>query len=75
MKGCIRTTVHHGRMSPLDNTTQIDEGQIATFRFEQEVDGVFACVRKERQMSRAGTPIPHCRVARQHGNDPCARVS
>ncbi len=56
MKGCIRTTVHHGRMSPLDNTTQIDEGQIATFRFEQEVDGVFACVRKERQMSRAGTP-------------------
>jgi 3'-5' exoribonuclease len=56
MKGCIRTTVHHGRMSPLGNTTQIDEGQIATFRFEQEVDGVFACVRKERQMSRAGTP-------------------
>ena len=56
MKGCIRTTVHHGRMSPLGNTTQIDEGQIATLRFEQEVDGVFACVRKERQMSRAGTP-------------------
>ncbi len=56
MKGCIRTTVHHGRMSPLDNTTQIDEGQIATLRFEQEVDGVFACVRKERLLSRAGTP-------------------
>jgi 3'-5' exoribonuclease len=30
--------------------------QIATLRFEQEVDGVFACVRKERQISRAGTP-------------------
>ena len=56
MKGCIRTTVHHGRMGPLGNTTQIDEGQIATLRFEQEVDGVFACVRKERQISRAGTP-------------------
>jgi len=56
MKGCIRTTVHHGRMSPLGNTTQIDEGQIATLRFEQEVDGVFACVRKERLLSRAGTP-------------------
>jgi 3'-5' exoribonuclease len=43
-------------MGPLGNTTQIDEGQIATLRFEQEVDGVFACVRKERQISRAGTP-------------------
>jgi 3'-5' exoribonuclease len=43
-------------MSPLGNTTQIDEGQIATLRFEQEVDGVFACVRKERLLSRAGTP-------------------
>jgi 3'-5' exoribonuclease len=30
--------------------------QIATVRSEQEIDGVFACIRKERQMSRAGTP-------------------
>jgi 3'-5' exoribonuclease len=30
--------------------------QISTLRFEQEVDGVFACTRKERQMSRAGSP-------------------
>jgi 3'-5' exoribonuclease len=29
---------------------------IATLRCEQEVDGVFACIRKERQLSRAGTP-------------------
>ena len=29
---------------------------IATMRAEQEIDGVFACVRKERQLSRAGTP-------------------
>ena len=95
MKGCIRTTVHHGRMSSLGSSYQADvpaeeevgvtgrtagaggltslprsdvlssnpsggasaeEIQIATLRFEQEVDGVFACVRKERQMSRAGTP-------------------
>jgi len=30
--------------------------QIATLRFEQVVEGVFACVRKERQISKAGTP-------------------
>jgi 3'-5' exoribonuclease len=30
--------------------------QIATLRAEQEIDGVFACIRKERQMSRAGKP-------------------
>jgi 3'-5' exoribonuclease len=29
---------------------------IATLREQQEVDGVFACTRKERQISRAGTP-------------------
>ncbi|HWI71321.1 MAG TPA: HD domain-containing protein [Baekduia sp.] len=29
---------------------------IATLRASDEVDGVFACVRKERLMSRAGTP-------------------
>jgi 3'-5' exoribonuclease len=29
---------------------------IATLRCEQVVDGVFACTRKERQLSRAGTP-------------------
>jgi len=32
------------------------DAQITTLRAEQEVDGVFACVRKERQISRAGTP-------------------
>ncbi|HXR28271.1 MAG TPA: HD domain-containing protein [Solirubrobacteraceae bacterium] len=29
---------------------------IATLRAEEEVDGVFACTRKERQISRAGAP-------------------
>jgi 3'-5' exoribonuclease len=29
---------------------------VATLRAEQDVDGVFACARKERQISRAGTP-------------------
>jgi 3'-5' exoribonuclease len=29
---------------------------VATLRCEEEVDGVFACTRKERHISRAGTP-------------------
>lgn len=36
--------------------SETDDIQIATLRSEQELDGVFACVRKERQISRAGTP-------------------
>jgi 3'-5' exoribonuclease len=43
-------------VTPAGNLVQTDDVQIATLRFEQEVDGVFACVRKERQISRAGTP-------------------
>ena len=43
-------------VTPAGNVMQSDDVQIATLRFEQEVDGVFACVRKERQISRAGTP-------------------
>jgi 3'-5' exoribonuclease len=30
---------------------------IATLRSEQELDGVYACTRKERRISRAGTPF------------------
>ena len=33
-----------------------EDVQIATLRSEQVLDGVFACTRKERQISRAGTP-------------------
>jgi len=33
------------------------EQTIATLRPEEEVDAVFACTRKERQISRAGTPF------------------
>jgi 3'-5' exoribonuclease len=29
---------------------------VATLRADQEIDGVFACIRKERLLSRAGTP-------------------
>ncbi len=40
-------------LSPADPPGDV---QIATLRAEQEIDGVFACIRKERQMSRAGKP-------------------
>jgi len=33
-----------------------DAQTVATLRCEEEVDGVFACTRKERQISRTGTP-------------------
>jgi 3'-5' exoribonuclease len=56
MSGCIRITVHHAPMasatSPRDEIVQ----SIATLREQDEVAGVFACTRKERQISRAGTP-------------------
>jgi len=36
---------------------QLDRAQsIATLRDQEQVDGVFACTRKERQISRGGTP-------------------
>lgn len=33
-----------------------DAQTVATLRLDEQVDGVFACVRKERQVSRAGKP-------------------
>lgn len=33
-----------------------DAPTVATLRSEEQVDGVFACTRKDRQISRAGTP-------------------
>src|SRR5919107_2749937 len=44
IRGCIRFKVHHGPMT------------IATLRPGQEVEGLFACTRKDRLLSRAGTP-------------------
>jgi len=35
---------------------QEGEQSVATLRADEEVDAVFACTRKERQISRAGTP-------------------
>jgi len=42
------------RSSPDSPTEQLQT--VATLRSDDEVDAVFACTRKERQISRAGTP-------------------
>jgi 3'-5' exoribonuclease len=56
MKGCIRTTVHHGLMSAVGSSQPQGAQSVATLRSEEEVDAVFACTRKERHISRSGTP-------------------
>ena len=56
MKGCIRTTVHHGLVSAVSSSPPQGAQSVATLRSEEEVDGVFACTRKERHISRSGTP-------------------
>jgi 3'-5' exoribonuclease len=56
MSGCIRTTVHHERMASAASTSPQREQSVATLRAGDEVQSVFACTRKERQISRAGSP-------------------
>jgi 3'-5' exoribonuclease len=43
-------------MSSATNDPPLDAQTVATLRADEDVDGVFACTRKERQISRAGTP-------------------
>ncbi|HEX3910513.1 MAG TPA: HD domain-containing protein [Solirubrobacteraceae bacterium] len=43
-------------MASATSTRPDEGGTIATLREQDEVDGVFACTRKERQMSRTGSP-------------------
>jgi 3'-5' exoribonuclease len=67
MSGCIRSTVHHARMASVtidpaagaarpagDPASAVQT--VATLRDGEDVDAVFACARKERQVSRSGTP-------------------
>src|SRR3954454_8994716 len=46
--GGIRLTVHHGFVAAAS--------PVATLRPGQDIAGVFACTRKDRLLSRAGTP-------------------
>jgi len=43
-------------MASATGTSPTDTQTVATLRAEDEVDGVFACTRKERSISRTGTP-------------------
>jgi 3'-5' exoribonuclease len=45
----MRSSPEHGRAAAAEQS-------VATLRCDDEVDAVFACTRKERQISRAGTP-------------------
>ena len=56
MNGCIRSTVHDDWMASAIDELHAETQTVATLRREDEVDGVFACARKERHVSRAGTP-------------------
>jgi 3'-5' exoribonuclease len=57
MSGCIRITVHDG-LVPAGELHAVPSPlvTIATLRAGDEVRGVFACTRKDRLLSRAGTP-------------------
>jgi 3'-5' exoribonuclease len=55
MNGCIRTTVHHAPMASATFPASDEIRTISTLRAGENVDAVFACTRKERQISRAGT--------------------
>src|SRR3954447_8835015 len=53
IRGCIRFTVQDGRMA----TDATDPAlAVATLRPGQDVMGVFACARKDRLVTRSGTP-------------------
>ncbi|MEA2273647.1 MAG: 3-5 exoribonuclease, partial [Solirubrobacteraceae bacterium] len=64
ISGCIRSTVHHGFVATTPShapaaivSSDVDDTQsIAVLRAGQDVSGVFACTRKDRLMSRSGTP-------------------
>jgi 3'-5' exoribonuclease len=53
MSGCIRVTVHHARVP----SAELDRAPtIATLRPGDALEGVFACTRKDRLVTRAGSP-------------------
>jgi 3'-5' exoribonuclease len=54
-------------MGPATAPPAIDAPSIATLRCGEEVDGVFACTRKERQLSRAGSPYLTIELADRTG--------
>jgi 3'-5' exoribonuclease len=58
ISGCIRITVHHAPIAAATSNDAPDQPlqTVATLRASEHVEGVFACTRKERLLSRSGTP-------------------
>src|SRR5271166_5419071 len=56
ISGGIRITVHHAAMPAASNAPVIEAQTVATLRAGDELDSLFACTRKDRQISRAGRP-------------------
>jgi 3'-5' exoribonuclease len=54
ISGCIRFTVHHAAMGSAVNA--VAPLQVSMMRAGQEVIALLACTRKERLLSRAGSP-------------------
>src|SRR3954454_22802638 len=59
IRGCIRSTVHHGLVPPAALRavpSAPSPGSVATLRAGDDVAGVYACSRKDRLVSKAATP-------------------
>ncbi len=56
ISGCIRITVHHAPIAAATSDRTAPAQTVATLRAAEQVDGVFACTRKERLLSRGGSP-------------------
>src|SRR4051794_32391194 len=59
IRGCIRSTVHHGlvateAVAPTEVVSA--PGAIATLRAGDVLDGVYACTRKDRLSAKSGSP-------------------
>src|SRR5579863_9709759 len=67
--GCIRLSVDHGEMDSSDTTAVA----ISTLRPGEEVNGVFACSRKDRLFTRNGSPYLALELRDRSGSIP-ARV-
>src|SRR6185312_6015124 len=56
ISGCIRITVHHAPIAAATSDRPAPAQTVATLRAAEQVDAVFACTRKERLLSRGGSP-------------------
>src|SRR5215207_11712814 len=57
MRGCIRSTVHHGFVPSAElHALPTPPVAVATMRAGDEISAVFACTRKDRLTARTGTP-------------------